>query len=107
MQDAMQESVEHWGQEYLRNIAGEIGEEYHLALRKDTDPSKELLDLVAQIVPYHMTHNSGKSDRIIPASIFLSNRPCFPLATSMRIVMVSSKEGAASCVLTARLSCRA
>ena len=57
----MQESVENWGQEYLRNIAGEIGEEYHLALRKDTDPSKELLDLVAQIVPYHMTHNSGKS----------------------------------------------
>lgn len=55
----MQENVENWGQEYLRNIAGEIGEEYHLALQKDKTPPQELLDLVAQIVPYHMAHNSG------------------------------------------------
>ena len=79
MQQTMQESVENWGQEYLRNIAGEIGEEYHLALRKDTDPSKELLDLVAQIVPYHMTHNSGKLIRLLkPWANPLNSLPQIP-----------------------------
>ena len=72
----MQESVEHWGQEYLRNIAGEIGEEYHLALRKDADPSKELLDLVAQIVPYHMKHNSGKANLVMHVSLNCNIEQC-------------------------------
>ena len=50
--------METWGQEYLRNIAGEIGEEYQV--RRDSEEAPEdLLALVRQIVPYHMTHNSG------------------------------------------------
>ena len=51
-------NVEEWGHEYLRNLAGEIGEEYQL--RRETDQSAEdLLALVSQILPYHMKHNSG------------------------------------------------
>lgn len=54
----VQENVENWGQEYLRNIAGEIGEEYQVRRDKE-EPAEDLLALVNQIVPYHMTHNSG------------------------------------------------
>ena len=54
----LQENIEIWGHEYLRNLAGEIGEEYQA--RRDKDQTTEdLLNLVAQIVPYHMQHNSG------------------------------------------------
>ena len=50
--------MELWGQEYLRNIAGEIGEEYQVR-RDGEEAAEDLLALVRQIVPYHMTHNSG------------------------------------------------
>jgi len=53
-----QDDVELWGQEYLRNIAGEIGEEYQVR-RESDDAAEDLLSLVKQIVPYHMSHNSG------------------------------------------------
>ncbi len=53
-----QDDVELWGQEYLRNIAGEIGEEYQVR-RDGEEAAEDLLALVRQIVPYHMTHNSG------------------------------------------------
>ena len=53
-----QEEVGLWGHEYVRNIAGEIGQEY--AARREADaPVDDLLELVAQIVPYHMSHNAG------------------------------------------------
>lgn len=44
-----------WGHEYLRHIAGEIAEEYKQRQdeEKETD---DLMKLVEQIVPYHMTH---------------------------------------------------
>ncbi len=55
---ARQEEVGLWGHEYVRNIAGEIGQEY--AARREADaPVDDLLELVAQIVPYHMSHNAG------------------------------------------------
>ena len=47
-----------WGHEYVRNIAGEIGQEY-AARREAEKPVDDLLELVAQIVPYHMSHNAG------------------------------------------------
>ncbi|KAK9842343.1 hypothetical protein WJX81_007723 [Elliptochloris bilobata] len=46
-----------WGHEYVRNIAGEIGQEY--AARCEAEkPVDDLLELVVQIVPYHMSHNA-------------------------------------------------
>ena len=50
--------MELWGHEYLRNIAGEIGEEWQDRADKGADAS-DLLELVARIVPYHMMHNAG------------------------------------------------
>lgn len=46
-----------WGHEYLRHLAGEISEEYKARMEKE-QPVDELLHLVQQIVPYHMTHNA-------------------------------------------------
>ena len=48
-----------WGHEYIRSLSGEIGEEYH-ARREKGEEVDDLLGLVAQIVPFHMTHNAGK-----------------------------------------------
>lgn len=46
-----------WGHEYVRNLAGEISEAYHD--RQASNESEEnLLTLVKEIVPYHMTHNA-------------------------------------------------
>lgn len=51
------EQIGVWGHEYLRHLAGEISEEFNV--RQDAgQPTEELLHLVAQIVPYHMTHNA-------------------------------------------------
>lgn len=49
-----------WGHEYVRHLAGEIGEEYDIRtsnpdVQKSTD---DLMALVKQIVPYNMTHNA-------------------------------------------------
>ncbi len=55
----MQDGVSSWGHEYIRSLSGEIGEEYHV--RRETGKGvDDLLSLVAQIVPFHMTHNAGK-----------------------------------------------
>lgn len=54
----LQEDIEIWGHEYLRNIAGEIGEEYQLR-REQEQGTDDLFQLVSQILPYHMAHNSG------------------------------------------------
>lgn len=40
-------------------MSGEIGEEYD-ARREKEEPVNDLLELVATIVPYHMSHNAGK-----------------------------------------------
>ena len=46
-----------WGHEYVRNLAGEIGSEFQQRQEDDADV-KDLLELVSQIVPYHMSHNA-------------------------------------------------
>eukprot|EP00878_Enallax_costatus_P009276 GHUV01009695.1.p1 GENE.GHUV01009695.1~~GHUV01009695.1.p1 ORF type:complete len:780 (+),score=173.65 GHUV01009695.1:1347-3686(+) len=46
-----------WGHEYMRHLAGEISEEYK-ARHEANEPVDQLLQLVDQIVPYHMTHNA-------------------------------------------------
>ena len=55
----VQEDVASWGHEYIRSLSGEIGEEYHVR-REKGENVEDLLGLVAQIVPFHMTHNAGK-----------------------------------------------
>lgn len=55
-----QEPLGSWGNEYVRNLAGEIGQEFQE--RRDNEQSTEdLLELVSQIVPYHMSHNAGEA----------------------------------------------
>ena len=46
-----------WGHEYVRNLAGEISAEFQHREEQDEDV-KDLLNLVSQIVPYHMSHNA-------------------------------------------------
>lgn len=52
-----------WGHEYVRALAGEIGQEYNQRVidGKDPDddaPFKDLLGMVDVIVPFHITHNA-------------------------------------------------
>ena len=48
-----------WGHEYVRNLAGEIGEAW-ASRRAEGGGTDDLLTLVNQIVPYHMAHNAGR-----------------------------------------------
>ncbi|KAK2434681.1 26S proteasome non-ATPase regulatory subunit 2 A [Trifolium repens] len=46
-----------WGHEYVRNLAGEIAQEY--AKRQSEEaPIDDLMELVQQIVAFHMKHNA-------------------------------------------------
>ncbi|EOA18379.1 hypothetical protein CARUB_v10006910mg [Capsella rubella] len=46
-----------WGHEYVRNLAGEIAEEY--TMRQGEESSiEDLMELVRQIVSFHMKHNA-------------------------------------------------
>ncbi|KAA8526343.1 hypothetical protein F0562_008454 [Nyssa sinensis] len=46
-----------WGHEYVRNLAGEIAQEY--AKRQSEEASvKDLMELAQQIVAFHMKHNA-------------------------------------------------
>ncbi|XP_026447972.1 26S proteasome non-ATPase regulatory subunit 2 homolog A-like isoform X2 [Papaver somniferum] len=47
-----------WGHEYVRNLAGEISQEY--AEKQDSEDLQmdELMELVQQIVAFHMKHNA-------------------------------------------------
>ncbi|XP_052177736.1 LOW QUALITY PROTEIN: 26S proteasome non-ATPase regulatory subunit 2 homolog A-like [Diospyros lotus] len=46
-----------WGHEYVRNLAGEIAQEY--AKRQGEEgPIDDLMDLVQQIIAFHMKHNA-------------------------------------------------
>ncbi|XP_050381393.1 26S proteasome non-ATPase regulatory subunit 2 homolog A isoform X1 [Argentina anserina] len=48
-----------WGHEYVRNLAGEIAQEYaKRQLQSDETPFDDLMDLVQQIVAFHMRHNA-------------------------------------------------
>ena len=52
------DAVSSWGNEYVRNLAAEIGAEFH-ARQESGESTQPLLSLVSQIVPYHMSHNAG------------------------------------------------
>lgn len=52
-----------WGHEFVRSLAGEIGQEYNQRVIDGDDPDsdesfKDLLKLVYVIVPFHLTHNA-------------------------------------------------
>lgn len=54
-----------WGHEFVRSLAGEIGQEYNARVVEEgmdpdggDEPFQDLLDLVKQIVPFHVTHNA-------------------------------------------------
>lgn len=46
-----------WGHEYVRNLAGEIAQEFQKR-QGDDMPIDELMELVQQIVSFHMKHNA-------------------------------------------------
>ncbi|KAL6529590.1 26S proteasome non-ATPase regulatory subunit 2 A [Orobanche gracilis] len=46
-----------WGHEYVRNLAGEIAQEYAKGQSEETS-FDDLMDLVVQIVEFHMKHNA-------------------------------------------------
>ena len=52
-----------WGHEFVRSLAGEIGQEYNSRVIAGADPDlddpfKDLLQMVEVIVPFHVTHNA-------------------------------------------------
>lgn len=55
--EGTKEGLTSWGHEYIRNIAGEIGEEFKDRTEKEKDVS-DLLKLVEEIVPFNMKHNA-------------------------------------------------
>lgn len=55
--EGTKEGLTSWGHEYIRNISGEIAEEFRERTEKGADV-KELLELVEEIVPFNMKHNA-------------------------------------------------
>lgn len=52
-----------WGHEYVRSLAGEIGQEYNARVIDGADPDSDdafadLLGMVDVIVPFHISHNA-------------------------------------------------
>lgn len=52
-----------WGHEFVRSLAGEIGQEYGARVLAGADPEsdepfKDLLTMVESVVPFHLTHNA-------------------------------------------------
>jgi len=52
-----------WGHEFVRSLAGEIGQEYNARIIDGCDPEKDddftdLLGMVDIIVPFHISHNA-------------------------------------------------
>ena len=52
-----------WGHEYVRSLAGEIGQEYNSRVLGGADPDSDetfadLLGMVDVIVPFHISHNA-------------------------------------------------
>ena len=54
------EDIGNWGHEYVRNLAAEIGTEYHRRMEQDGENASvdDLMGLVLEIVPFHMEHNA-------------------------------------------------
>ncbi|XP_038998543.1 26S proteasome non-ATPase regulatory subunit 2 homolog A-like [Hibiscus syriacus] len=46
-----------WGHEYVRNLAGEISQEY-IKRQSEEAPIEDMMELVQQIVSFHMKHNA-------------------------------------------------
>lgn len=52
-----------WGHEFVRSLAGEIGQEYNARVLDGADPEtdepfSDLLGMVDVIVPFHVSHNA-------------------------------------------------
>jgi len=52
-----------WGHEFVRSLAGEIGQEYNARVLDGADPDtdgpfQDILGMVNVIVPFHVTHNA-------------------------------------------------
>jgi 26S proteasome regulatory subunit N1 len=52
-----------WGHEFVRSLAGEIGQEYNQRVLEGSDPDDDakfadLLKMVDVIAPFHITHNA-------------------------------------------------
>mmetsp|Transcript_63715 Transcript_63715/g.74641 ORF Transcript_63715/g.74641 Transcript_63715/m.74641 type:complete len:934 (+) Transcript_63715:124-2925(+) len=52
-----------WGHEFVRSLAGEIGQEYNARVNDGADPDEDssfddILGMVDIIVPFHVTHNA-------------------------------------------------
>mmetsp|Transcript_8940 Transcript_8940/g.29445 ORF Transcript_8940/g.29445 Transcript_8940/m.29445 type:complete len:913 (-) Transcript_8940:65-2803(-) len=54
------EDIGNWGHEYVRNLAAEIGTEYHRRVEQEGDNASmdDLMTLVTEIIPFHMQHNA-------------------------------------------------
>jgi 26S proteasome regulatory subunit N1 len=58
-----QDNLGSWGHEFVRSLAGEIGQEYNQRVLDGVDPEddellEDLLNFVHVIVPFHLTHNA-------------------------------------------------
>ena len=53
-----------WGHEFVRNLAGEIGQEFQARIEKEASggslqtDNEDLMELVNVIVPFHLAHNA-------------------------------------------------
>ena len=61
--DASDDNLGSWGHEFVRSLAGEIGQEYNQRVIDGADPDsdeafEDLLKFVNIIVPFHLTHNA-------------------------------------------------
>lgn len=54
---APSKDIASWGHEYIRHLALEIGQEYQKRLDEDQQ-FQDLMDLVAIIVPFFLSHNA-------------------------------------------------
>jgi len=61
--NASEDGLGSWGHEFVRSLAGEIGQEYNQRVIDGADPDsdeafEDLLKFVHVIVPFHLTHNA-------------------------------------------------
>lgn len=61
--DASEDNLGSWGHEFVRSLAGEIGQEYNQRVIDGADPEQDepfqdLLKFVHVIAPFHLTHNA-------------------------------------------------
>ncbi|GKY94063.1 proteasome regulatory particle base subunit [Mayamaea pseudoterrestris] len=59
----LDDSLGSWGHEFVRTLAGEIGQEYAARVVDGADPDddvafEDLFQMVDDIVPFHLTHNA-------------------------------------------------